>query len=219
MVELDIRLTSDGHVVVLHDPTLRRLWRRSAAVNELDWGSVASIEDGGYRIPDFAEALSGTELPLMVDFGAEEVVAPALEEAKRAGALERCLFVSGNFGALRLLRSLEPRARLGLTWEGRPPAPLGLLRELGAEFFNPYWRRVSERLVASVHDAGFCVSAWTVDRPRPMRLLASWGVDAIVTNELANLLAITGQAKVAGRAPAWCHLPGGPLRSPPRWSR
>jgi glycerophosphoryl diester phosphodiesterase len=202
MVELDIRLTSDGHVVVLHDATLRRLWRRQAAVSQLDWRSIASIEDGGYHIPDFAEALSGTELPLMVDFGTGEVVPPALDEARRAGALERCLFVSGNLGALHLLRSLEPRARLGLTWEGRPPAPLGLLRELGAEFFNPYWRRVSQRLVASVHNAGFRVSAWTVDRPRPMRALASWGVDAIVTNKLTKLLAVTGGPK------AWAPGPG-----------
>ena len=102
----------------------------------------------------------------MVDFTRREVVAGALDQALAADALDRCLFVTGNVEALRLLRGLSGRARIGLTWtEGADP-PLDLLDELGAEYWNPMFSFVTAEGVAAVHEAGLRVSTWTVDARR-----------------------------------------------------
>ena len=129
----------------------------------------------------------------MVDFTRREVVAGAFDEVLSAGALDRCLFVTGNIAALRLLRGLSGRARLGLTWtEGTDP-PLALLEELDAEYWNPMFSLVTAGGVGAVHEAGLRVSTWTVDEPDDMARVVADGVDAVVSNRVAELVAFLGR--------------------------
>jgi glycerophosphoryl diester phosphodiesterase len=187
MVELDLHRTRDGVIVVLHDPTLNRLWGIDRAVGDIEWADLQQIGHEGERIPTFEEVLGNVDIPIMVDFTGAEVVDGALAVAREATAMERALFVTGNVGALRQLRSLSPEARIGLTWIEREPPPPSLLRELGAEFWNPMFRLAKAEHVAAVHDLGLKVSTWTVDEPRHMARVAEAGVDAIVSNRIADL--------------------------------
>lgn len=158
MVELDLRRTGDGEIVVLHDQTLDRLWGVSRSVGDLDLATVQGVGDGDVRIPTFREVLAAVALPIMVDFTQREVVVGALEVVVEAGALVRSLFVTGNVEALRTLRERSPDARLGLTWvEGAEP-PLPLLGTLGAEYWNPMFGLVTPEGVAAAHGAGLKVS-------------------------------------------------------------
>jgi glycerophosphoryl diester phosphodiesterase len=188
MLELDLRRTRDGQIVVLHDQTLERLWGVDASVGDLDWAEVAAVGDGAVRIPLLGDLLTRVTLPLMVDFTRREVVRGALSAVREAGALGRSLFVTGNVPALRMLRELAPEARVGLTWtEGTEP-PLELLAELDAEYWNPMFAFVTAEGVASVHDAGRSVSTWTVDTEADMARMLVAGVDAIVSNQVASLV-------------------------------
>jgi glycerophosphoryl diester phosphodiesterase len=195
MLELDLRRTRDGAIVVLHDQSLLRLWELDASVGDLDLAEVARLGEGEVRIPTLREVLAAVppEVGLMVDFTRREVVAGAFDEASAAGALDRCLFVTGNVEALRLLRGLSERARLGLTWtEGADP-PLGLLRELGAEYWNPMFSFVSAGGVDAVHGDGLRVSTWTVDARDDMARVTADGVDAVVSNRVSELVAFLGR--------------------------
>jgi glycerophosphoryl diester phosphodiesterase len=195
MLELDLRRTRDGAIVVLHDQSLLRLWGLDASVGDLDLSEVARLGEGDVRIPTLRQVLDTVppEVELMVDFTRREVVAGALDQALSAGALDRCLFVTGNVEALRLLRGLSGRARLGLTWtEGADP-PLDLLGELGAEFWNPMYSFVSADGVAAMHEAGLRVSTWTVDVPAEVARVVADGVDAVVSNRVAELVGLLGR--------------------------
>ena len=195
MLELDLRRTRDGAIVVLHDQSLLRLWELDESVGDLDLSEVARLGEGTVRIPTLRQVLDTVppEVELMVDFTRREVVAGALDQALSAGALDRCLFVTGNVEALRLLRGLSGRARIGLTWtEGADP-PLDVLRELGAEYWNPMYSFVSAEGVAAVHDAGLRVSTWTVDAPADMARVVADGVDAVVSNRVAELVEFLGR--------------------------
>jgi glycerophosphoryl diester phosphodiesterase len=189
MVELDLQRCRDGTLVVLHDPTLSRLWGVDQAVAELDLDEVLAVGHGAMRIPSFRQVLGEIGLPLMVDFTEGDVVSGSLEEVRRADALGRCLFVSRNVAALRTLRSLSPEARIGLSWIQPEPPPPSLLQALSAEFWNPMFRLVTPERVAAVHDLGLQVSAWTVDEPRHMARVLGAGVDAIISNRIAELRA------------------------------
>ncbi len=170
MVELDLRRTGDGAIVVLHDQSLLRLWGLDVSVGELDLSAVTRLGDGDVRIPTLRQVIDAVppRLDLMVDFTRREVVAGALDQALEADALDRCLFVSRNVEALRLLRGLSGRARIGLTWTDGDDPPLGRLDELGAESWNPMVAFVTESGVDAVHRAGRLVSTWTVDEPSDM---------------------------------------------------
>jgi glycerophosphoryl diester phosphodiesterase len=190
MVELDLRRTKDHHIVVLHDRMLTRLWGVNRSVGELDLVEVQGIGDGDLRIPTLCEVLTAVQVPLMVDFTRREVVDGALEAVLEAGALERSLFVTGNVEALRMLRHLEADARIGLTWVEGPAPPLALLEELGAEYWNPMFGLVTPRGVEAVHHAGLRVSTWTVDEPPDLARVVEADVDAVVSNRIADLVAI-----------------------------
>jgi glycerophosphoryl diester phosphodiesterase len=195
MIELDLRRTRDGAIVVLHDQSLLRLWEREASVGDLDLSEVAGLGTAGVRIPTLREVLEQVDADLMVDFTRREVVAGALHQVMTAGALERCLFVTGNVAALRLLRGLSGSARIGLTWtEGADP-PLRLLDELGAEYWNPMFSLVTAEGVAAAHAAGWLVSTWTVDEPSDMARMVASGVDAVVSNRIGDLVGFLGRGR------------------------
>jgi glycerophosphoryl diester phosphodiesterase len=195
MLELDLRRTRDGAIVVLHDQSLLRLWDLDVPVGDLDLAEVTRLGEGDVRIPALRAVLDATpdDVELMVDFTRREVVPGALDQALSAGALARCLFVTGNVEALRLLRGLSGRARIGLTWtEGTDP-PLDLLAELGAEYWNPMSTLVTPAGVDAVHGAGLAVSTWTVDTAEEMARVVDAGVDAVVSNRVADLVSFLGR--------------------------
>jgi glycerophosphoryl diester phosphodiesterase len=88
---------------------------------------------------------------------------------------------------------LSAAARIGLTWVEGPEPPLALLRELGAEYWNPMFGFVTPDGVAAVHEAGRRVSTWTVDEPADMTRVLEAGVDAVVSNHIGALVAQLGR--------------------------
>ena len=110
-----------------------------------------------------------------------------------AGALERCLFVTGNVEALRQLRAGSAEARIGLTWLDGPEPPFALLRELGAEYWNPWFGLITADGVDAAHEADLRVSTWTVDTTEDMAAVLTAGVDAVVSNRVGALVAHLGR--------------------------
>jgi glycerophosphoryl diester phosphodiesterase len=186
MIELDVRLTADSAVAVLHDPTLDRVWGVGGAVAETT--RVALRELG--PIPELAEVFSAVDLPVMVDYTMADVVEPALEAIEGAGALDRVLFSGGNIAGHRRIRELAPDARIALTWEDRMPPPDALLDELRPDYFNPPYHLVEPGLVASMHERGLRVSTWTVDSQAEMTRVLDAGVDAVISNRIAELVRV-----------------------------
>jgi glycerophosphoryl diester phosphodiesterase len=187
MIELDVRRTSDGVPVVVHDPTLERLWGMTRRITDLAADDVRAL-----GIPDLAQALA--EIPptvqLMVDYEERGVAEPALEAVLAAGALERCLFSGDCFDGHRAIRSRAAGARIAVTWTHEEPCPDALLDDLGAEFWNPNGNLLARNRdqIARMHARGTLVSVWTVDRPEDMQFFLDLGVDAVITNRVGDLV-------------------------------
>lgn len=190
MIELDVRRTMDGGVVVMHDPTLERVWGSPISVAT---STLAELRPVG--IATLEEALACVDVPVMVDFTIADVVEPALDVIHRSDALDRVLFSGGNVEGHRRVRELAPAARIALTWTDLERSPDALLEELGVEYFNPPWEHVDATVVESMHERGYKVSTWTVDEPREMRRVVDCGVDAVVTNRVPELVALLAEAR------------------------
>jgi glycerophosphoryl diester phosphodiesterase len=183
MIELDVRVTADRAVAVLHDPTLERVWGRPQAVAGLTRGELGEI-------PELADALAAVRIPVMVDYTLADVVEPALEAIERAGALDRVLFSGANIEGHRRIRELAPEAHIALTWEEGLPPPDELLEELRIEYFNPPYQLVTSERVALMHDRGLLVSTWTVDSATEMERVLDAGVDAVISNRVGELVRV-----------------------------
>lgn len=192
-VEVDLKLTRDRHVILLHDPTLKRIWRQDAAIERLRLDELSRLAEDHYEVPTFARVLAmmaPTEAALLADFTEPALAEPALALVEEQGLLDRVIFCSRDLTALRAVRDVTDKARLAVSWD-RPSSPdPGLLTDLGAEFYNPAWQVLDPDAVDRCHELGLKVSVWTVDSPTNMALLLSLGVDAIITNRLRYLLGL-----------------------------
>lgn len=106
--ELDLQLTADGHLVLLHDHTFRRLARRPGGlvdrpVEQMGLDEVRSLDLGlGERVPTFAEVLETTSLDLQVEIKAPRAAAALGDLLRSAGERERARCMVTSFDPFAL---------------------------------------------------------------------------------------------------------------------
>jgi len=178
IIELDVRRAADGEAVVVHDATLERVWGVSAAVAQVSSGQARAL-----GIPDLAQALAGIPDPVQVRVDYEE---PDVAEP----ALDGCGFSGACYDWHRRLRARAKEVRIACTWTQERPCPDTLLDELGAEFWNPSGQVLARfpEEIERMHARGTLVSVWTIDRREHMRHFIDLGVDAVITNRVADLV-------------------------------
>ncbi|MFG2818443.1 glycerophosphodiester phosphodiesterase [Kitasatospora sp. NPDC048365] len=189
LVEVDVRLTRDRVPVLLHDPTLERLWDDPRPLAGVTAEQLADVGSPGLRVPTLAEALETAAASggrLLIDLDDAGPVAATWQAVTELGAEDRVGFC-GPVGAMLAVRELAPHAELSLTWK-QPRLPgRTLLDELRPHYLNPPFAMAEPRLVDAAHDAGLRVSAWTVDLRRTMNRLLAAGVDSLTSNRPALL--------------------------------
>jgi len=191
-VEVDVRLTRDGVPVLLHDPTLERLWEVRRDVGELTAEEVAERTGGG--VPLLAEALHellGTAggSRMLLDLTDPGQAGPALAAVTAAGAAER-VYWCGGVAAMSEVRALDPAAEIALTWKTAATPAQPLLDRLAPRWLNLRFPLADAATVARAHDRGLLAAAWTVDWERSMERLLAAGIDAVTSNRLDALLRV-----------------------------
>lgn len=205
-VEMDVRLTADGVPVLLHDPTLKRLWGRTGTLAE------ATADRLPAGIPTLHAALAATVgARALLDLTEPASVAPVLAAVREAGARERTYYC-GEASAMLAVRDRDPAAEIALTWKTAATLPPLLLHEVRPRWINPRFGLVTPEFLAWAHGRGLLVGAWTVDTRRSMRRLERLGVDAITTNRIGVLRKQLDRARVSGP-------PAGPAPSPATGAR
>lgn len=196
-VEFDVHPTADGHLVVIHDPTLDRTTSGSGlvcrtplnVVRSLDAGSWYRPQWAGERVPTLAEVVAAVPEPcrLFVELKAGSVRYPGVEERlvaelRRLGALPRAHVLSFDHHALRRIRALAPDLPTGMLYMGHPIDPVAMARGCGATALHPAWHYLTPEAVALAHASGLAVYAWTVNEPDEIALVRGCGVDGIVSD-------------------------------------
>jgi glycerophosphoryl diester phosphodiesterase len=198
-VELDARLSSDGHVVVHHDRTLDRTTSGTGPLSEkplreleaLDAGSHFGAEFAGEKIPrldEVLEAIAG-QLLLNVHFSNYENPHDGLPESvvrlvQSRGLEERVLCSSFDpRGLLAVQRASLVIPCALLVWHTQNPLQRELLRRFTpCHAYHPQDPGVSRDGFAREHARGRTVHAWTVNDRERMRELMAWGVDGLITD-------------------------------------
>lgn len=201
MCELDVQLTSDGALVVIHDETVERTTDGNGAVRamtlvqlkRLDAGVRFRTEFKGERVPTLEEVMTLAEgrCGLNIEIKSAGVEHKVCELIVRRGALATAMISSFDWDALAVVRHFEPRMRVGLLASQWPARLVGAAFELKAESINPRANMVTEDLCIAAHERNLSVYTWTVDEPVEMRRLIAFGVDGIMTNFPERLRELT----------------------------
>lgn len=191
-VELDVRRTRDGVLVVHHDAVVPR-----ASGSAEDAGpmviALTDAHDLPEHVPTFAEALDACEGmwvnveikndPDDPDFDPTDSIADAtiaVLAARREP--QRWVISSFRIETIDRCRELAPDIRTAWLVGPSPDTVEELLVDRGHIALHPWVRLLSRATIDACHGAGVQVNTWTCDDPDRMRELIEWGIDGICTN-------------------------------------
>jgi glycerophosphoryl diester phosphodiesterase len=199
-VEFDVRLTSDGRCILLHDDTLDRTTNGRGPVARLTFDEVRRLDAGGWFGPDFAgQPVPGLEetigLLAQLNLGAVVELKPAPGAEAETGravaailaerwpaALPPPLLSSFKPAALAAAREVAPQLTRALLVGTLPRDWRRQIEALDCAMLHADQRRLDRPTVEVVRDAGLPLFAYTVNLPQRARELFSWGVDAVFSD-------------------------------------
>ncbi|HYK19852.1 MAG TPA: glycerophosphodiester phosphodiesterase family protein [Pyrinomonadaceae bacterium] len=212
-IEFDVRLTRDGIPVIIHDSTLRRTAGLAARVADLDWAELQRVDVGSWftrsgnsfpneTIPSLEELLTlfeSNDLLIVLEMKCESRSEhlPLAEACCRLlnehSLKQRVIVECFDLSALTIVKDIDPEIKTAALFE---PAfsmsdqrILDKATEVGASVLAPHHRLARPSLVDKAKLAGLQVAIWTVDDPSWIARARSMGIDALITNDPAAMLA------------------------------
>lgn len=182
-IEMDIRQTADGRLIVVHDSVVG-----DRSVQSTNYADLIALEQGK-NIPLFEEALEklGKRTFLDIEFKTSGFEEQAVELIKQHSELEKTLVSGFDAKMLQTVHELLPGVQLGYIYnrtqdeEARHHAPVDVV--------IPQFRLASRELIAEVHDEGLEVWAWTVNDDAEIARLVRLGVDGLITDYPEKVIA------------------------------
>ncbi|HET7143130.1 MAG TPA: glycerophosphodiester phosphodiesterase family protein [Anaerolineales bacterium] len=200
-VELDAKLTADGHVIVIHDPTLDRTTDGQGRVDSFSLETIRKLDAGKW----FDEKFSSAKVPLLEEVfeiagkdkminieltnyltPSDGLVIKVCDLIKKHGNQKQIIFSSFFSSNLKTAAQTIPEIPRGLL---AMPGPLGLWsRSFGFMFgdyqaLHPHISNASREQVQRAHRIKRRVHVWTANSPEDINQLKEWGVDGIFTDD------------------------------------
>jgi glycerophosphoryl diester phosphodiesterase len=203
MCELDVQLTRDGALVVIHDDTVDRTTDGKGEVAELTLAELKLLDAGakfkngavkGERIPTLDEVFDVTagKCGLNIELkggGTEHQVAQIMQAREAFGD---SMVSSFNWEYLKKIQQLHFNIRIALLADDKPVDLMMNAVAMRAHAINPRWDMVTPDLCKAAHERNLKVYTWTVDADARMRALMEAGVDGIMTNYPERLRTVLG---------------------------
>jgi glycerophosphoryl diester phosphodiesterase len=203
MCELDVQLSRDGAIVVIHDETVERTTDGKGEVAELTLEELKRLDAGakfkggavkGERIPTLDEVFSVTsgKCGLNIELKAGGLEHQVAQIMQARNALADSIVSSFDWEYLKNIQQLHFNIRVGLLAEEKPVDLMMNAVAMRAHSINPRWDMVTSDLCKAAHERGLKVYTWTVDADARMRALIACGVDGIMTNYPERLRKVVG---------------------------
>jgi glycerophosphoryl diester phosphodiesterase len=196
-IELDVHLTADGEVVVIHDHELFRTTDGDGIVGERTLAELKALDAGrgfgeeyvGQRIPTLGEVLAWARGRCVIDVeikggpwpypGLEEKVVELIRQHDMA---DQTIVISFEHRTAARVKALAPEIATGTLWNCRPLEPVAVARAAGANAILPLWAYCDAETVEQAHAAGLSVHPWATSDPVVIDRLIGLGVDSICSN-------------------------------------
>lgn len=199
-VEVDVRSTRDGALVVLHDSLLDRTTDRDGPVHEMSLEQVREADAGGWFGPEFV----GQKVPILaevldlmrrralvvIEIKADHLAEAVLRVVDDLVVADQVVIQSFSFETLRRVKAIDPAAPTALLVGNLPTSPSRMrarrmVREvlsLGANILNIWHATLTPAFFEEVRKRGLTVWTWTVDEEVVLRDVVQMGVQGVATN-------------------------------------
>lgn len=191
--EIDIWLTTDGHIMVDHDGK-----RKGISLQDTCYKACKRLAlSNGETMPQLKDLLrilhkSKSPTKLVVEVKphrnpqrSRDCATQAVKAIRKRGLQDRVMYISFSIEACETIHALEPQAEVAYLNGDRTPAELHAMGLTGLDYHINVLRKHPE-WVAEAHELGMNVNVWTVDKPEEIEEMRRLGVDYITTNEPAQ---------------------------------
>lgn len=195
--ELDVHMSKDGELVVIHDESVDRTTDGHGLVKDLPLAQLKALDASnhmeayrGARIPTLAEVydlIRDTRHIVNVEIKTDECFYPQIEEkclalAREKGVEERILYSSFNHHTLRKMRRLKPDAKLGMLFGDIMIRPWEYAKSMDVDFLHPMKMNIYvPDFAGETQKAGYGINMWTINDRETMLECLKYGA-GIITN-------------------------------------
>ncbi|MCK4420135.1 glycerophosphodiester phosphodiesterase, partial [Candidatus Aerophobetes bacterium] len=177
MIEFDVRLTRDGHIVIMHDAKVDRTTNGTGLVSQLTFKEIKKLDAGtwfspkfkGTKVPTFKEAIAFIKGRARFDieikedpYSNETIEKKLVGEILKNNILDEAVVISFDLSSLERIKEIEPRLRVGFLFSQDYDFERGLreILHIGGEAIHPEYLHLTPRLVSKAHSRGILVRAW-----------------------------------------------------------
>ena len=199
-VELDVHLSKDGELIVMHDERVDRTTNAKGFIKDYTLEELKAMEAAngmqgfaGVRIPTLAEVYKLFEgsgrivnVEIKTDiFDYPGICEKLLELERSAGMTGRVIYSSFNHYTILEMLKLCPEAKTGLLYMSIFAAPWKYAHEVGAACLHPHFMTLSRTpdMAKECKELGLETNVWTVNESAWMERLAKMGVTSLITNK------------------------------------
>lgn len=186
-IELDVHLTSDDQIVVIHDETIDRTTIGSGAVKDLTLREIRSFS--GNSVPTLPEVLTFIDKRCIVNIelkgeGTALPVVSLIDDfvQSKNWNYDHFLLSSFDWTALQMVREQNQQIPLGVLTATDLNLAIGFATFINAETIHPHFHLLDKQNTLRMQQHGFSVMTWTVNEPEDIDLVKSYNVNGIITD-------------------------------------
>lgn len=197
-IEIDIQMTKDGEVVIIHDEKVDRTTNGSGYVQELSYNELRSL-NAGHRfkhiekeaIPTLTELfnwMQDNQIICNIEMKNNKISYKGMEEKtieliRKYGFENRIIFSSFNHYSLVHSYRIAPEIETAPLLSDGLYQPWIYASAIGAKGYHPNYKRINKEIIKYSEEKNIKVRAYTVNNPKTMSVLMNEGISAIITDE------------------------------------
>jgi glycerophosphoryl diester phosphodiesterase len=185
MVECDVHLTRDNHLIVMHDETVDRTTNGTGPIREMDFAAIRALDAGdGEQVPTLDEVLATVQgkVTLLCELKGEGVEEAAVDAVRRRGMEKEVFFTSFHLERLARVRTLGEEYQMGAILPNPSQEDIDAAVTLRCAGVGVHYKNLCLRIVEQVKAAGLDLRAWNPDTLPEMQAMIALGADGIGTN-------------------------------------
>lgn len=189
-IELDVHLTADEHIIVIHDETINRTTNGEGFINTLTLSQLKSfLIDDKYEIPTLNDVFDLTNKKCLINIelkgaGTSNKVVALIEEyiSDKNWNYEHFIISSFEWNMLQEVHNLNPNIAIGVLTEENLDTALAFAEKIKARAIHPDYQLLNQKNTKEIQEKGFLVLPWTVNSEEEIKKIKSYNVDGIISD-------------------------------------
>lgn len=189
-IELDVHVSADGHIIVIHDETIDKMTNGKGFVNTLSLFELKSfLIDEKHEIPTLNEVFDLVDKKCFINIELKNaatlgMVILLIEEyvTKKKWRYDHFIVSSFDWIALQEVHNLNQNIPIGVLTETDLDLALAFAETIKAKAIHPYYHLLNLENTKEIQEKGFLVLPWTVNIEEDIQKIKSYNVNGIITD-------------------------------------